>query len=87
MVTYHVYEEGIPFTRQSWRGRSRACRAIEAALLADEVERFNQESLQGQRDTWDTAKRGIIAKRLGKGWRRLNRVVGIRAHEMTWGDG
>ena len=43
LVTYHAYEEGIPFTRESWRGRIRACRAIGAALPADEVERFDQE--------------------------------------------
>lgn len=43
LVTYHAYEEGIPFTRDSWRGRIRACRGIGAALLADEVARFDQE--------------------------------------------
>jgi cyclopropane fatty-acyl-phospholipid synthase-like methyltransferase len=43
LVTYHAYEEGIPFTRDSWRGRIRACRGIGAALPADEVARFDQE--------------------------------------------
>ena len=43
LVTYHAYEEGIPFTRESWRGRIRACRGIGAALSADEVVRFDQE--------------------------------------------
>ncbi len=43
MVTYHAYEEGIPFTRDSWRGSIRACRGIGAALLADEVARFDHD--------------------------------------------
>jgi len=43
LVTYHAYEEGIPFTRESWRGRIRACRGIGAALPADVVTRFDQE--------------------------------------------
>ena len=43
LVTYHAYEEGIPFTRESWRGRMRACRGIGAALPADEVTHFDQE--------------------------------------------
>lgn len=43
LVTYHASEEGIPFTRDSWRGRIRACRGIGATLPADEVERFDRE--------------------------------------------
>jgi cyclopropane fatty-acyl-phospholipid synthase-like methyltransferase len=43
LVTYHTYEEAIPFTRESWRGRIRACRGIGAALAAEEVERFDRE--------------------------------------------
>jgi hypothetical protein len=43
LVTYHAYEKSIPFTRESWRGRIRACRGIGAALSADEVARFDQE--------------------------------------------
>jgi hypothetical protein len=39
----HAYEEGIPFTRESWRGRIRACRGIGATFPADEVERFDRE--------------------------------------------
>jgi len=33
----------IPFDRDSWRGRIRACRGVGAALSADEVTRFDQE--------------------------------------------
>jgi hypothetical protein len=43
LVTYHAYEEAMLFTRESWRGTIRACRAIGAALPPDEVERFDQE--------------------------------------------
>jgi SAM-dependent methyltransferase len=43
LVTYHAYEEALPFTRESWRGRIRACRAIGAALPAGDVERFDRE--------------------------------------------
>src|SRR6266446_5682808 len=42
LVTYHAYEEGIPFTRESWRGRIRTCRGIGATLRAEEVVRFDQ---------------------------------------------
>ena len=38
-----VYDEAIPFTRESWRGRMRACRGVGAALSPAEVERFDQE--------------------------------------------
>lgn len=36
-----VYDEAIPFTRESWRGRMRACRGVGAALSEAEVERFD----------------------------------------------
>jgi SAM-dependent methyltransferase len=38
-----VYDEAIPFTREGWRGRMRACRGVGAALSPAEVERFDQE--------------------------------------------
>jgi SAM-dependent methyltransferase len=37
-----VYDESIPFTREGWRGRMRACRGVGAALSPAEVERFDQ---------------------------------------------
>ena len=37
------YDELVPFDRDSWRGRIRACRGVGAALSADEVTRFDQE--------------------------------------------
>ncbi len=38
-----VYDERIPFTIESWRGRIRACRGVGAALSEDEVKRFDEE--------------------------------------------
>lgn len=37
------YDEPIPFTRESWCGRVRACRGIGAALSAEEVKKFDAE--------------------------------------------
>jgi SAM-dependent methyltransferase len=38
-----VFNEPIPFTRESWRGRIRACRGIGATLGADALEAFDRE--------------------------------------------
>jgi SAM-dependent methyltransferase len=43
LVGLFVYEEGIPFTRESWRGRMRALRGIAASLSRAEVEAFDLE--------------------------------------------
>jgi SAM-dependent methyltransferase len=37
------YDEPVPFTRESWRGRIRALRGIGATLGADEVAAFDRE--------------------------------------------
>lgn len=37
------YDEQIPFTRESWRGRIRANRGVGAALTNEEVQQFDQE--------------------------------------------
>lgn len=37
-----VYDEPIPFTRASWRGRFRACRGVGAALAPDAVAAFDR---------------------------------------------
>ncbi len=37
------YDEAIPFTRESWRGRIRACRGTGAALAPEELARFDAE--------------------------------------------
>lgn len=40
------YDEAIPFTRESWRGRIRACRGVGAALSEPEVAKFDEEHEQ-----------------------------------------
>lgn len=41
--SFLYYDEGIPFTKESWRGRIRACRGIGAALSSEAVEKFDKE--------------------------------------------
>jgi len=43
LVTMFWYDEAVPFTRASWRGRLRACRGIGATLERDQVEAFDRE--------------------------------------------
>jgi ubiquinone/menaquinone biosynthesis C-methylase UbiE len=38
-----AFDEAIPFTRESWRGRIRACRAVGATLTAEHVAAFDRE--------------------------------------------
>lgn len=38
-----VFDLQVPFTRESWNGRIRACRGVGAALPPEEVERFDRE--------------------------------------------
>ena len=40
---YHVVEQPLSFTRESWRGRFRACRGIGAALSPEAVAEFDRE--------------------------------------------
>ena len=35
------YDEPIPFTREAWQGRLRACRGVGASLTAEELARFD----------------------------------------------
>ncbi len=37
------FDESVPFTRESWRGRMRACRGVAATLSAAEVAAFDAE--------------------------------------------
>lgn len=42
-----TYDIGIPFTRESWNGRIRACRGIGASSLPEkDIERFEAEHIQ-----------------------------------------
>ena len=43
LVGLFVYDEQIPFTRESWRGRMRALRGIAATLTEDQVASFDAE--------------------------------------------
>lgn len=40
---FFYYDEPIPFTHESWRGRIRACRGIGAALSEENVKKFDEE--------------------------------------------
>ncbi len=40
---FFFYDESISFTRESWRGRIRACRGVGAAMTPEEVEKFDRE--------------------------------------------
>lgn len=43
LVEHLVYDEPLPFTRESWRGRIRACRGVGAALELEAVQAFDEE--------------------------------------------
>ncbi len=43
LKTFHEFTADIPFTRESWRGRIRACRWIGAAMSAEKTEAFDRE--------------------------------------------
>jgi ubiquinone/menaquinone biosynthesis C-methylase UbiE len=43
LKTFHLMNEPIEFTHESWRGRIRACRGIGATLPQDEIARFDEE--------------------------------------------
>ena len=43
VTRFFVYEEAVPFSRDTWRGRIRACRAIGAALEQSQVQAFDAE--------------------------------------------
>jgi SAM-dependent methyltransferase len=42
VVAKIVHDEAIPFTRESWRGRIRACRGVGTALSGEDVRRFDE---------------------------------------------
>jgi len=43
LKTFHIMNEPIEFTGESWRGRIRGCRGVGAALSAEEIGRFDDE--------------------------------------------
>lgn len=45
METSLVFDLRVPFTRESWNGRIKACRGIGASLTEEQVQRFEAEHL------------------------------------------
>ncbi len=43
---FFCYDEAIPFTRESWAGRIRACRAIGATLSKEQVAEFDRRHME-----------------------------------------
>lgn len=43
LKTFHEFLADVPFTRESWRGRMRACRWIGATLPAEQTQAFDRE--------------------------------------------
>lgn len=41
-----IYDLNVPFTRETWNGRMKACRGIGASLTQEETARFEQEHKQ-----------------------------------------
>lgn len=46
MVYHEEYKLKVPFTRESWNGRMKACRGVGASLTPDEVEKWEKEHMQ-----------------------------------------
>ena len=40
---HHEYDLMVPFTRETWHGRMRACRGVGASLLPEELTRWDKE--------------------------------------------
>ncbi|MCL2253749.1 MAG: class I SAM-dependent methyltransferase [Lachnospiraceae bacterium] len=43
IIALHDYVENVPFTRESWCGRMRACRGVGASLAPDLVKQYDEE--------------------------------------------
>ena len=43
LKTFHEFQANVPFSRESWRGRIRACRWIGPALSRERTEAFDRE--------------------------------------------
>jgi hypothetical protein len=62
LTAMFYYEEPIPFTRDSWCGRIRACRGIGATLSPAEV------------DAFDAAHRELLRRSVGESFTVLHRL-------------
>lgn len=45
-VNSEVFDVKVPFTRESWNGRIKACRGIGASLSEEEISRFDKEHIE-----------------------------------------
>ena len=45
-VSHEEYRLNVPFTRESWNGRIRACRGIGASLTTEEIAKWEQEHME-----------------------------------------
>ena len=43
VVAFFVYQQALPFTRESWRGRIRACRGVGAEMAAEVMEALDAD--------------------------------------------
>ena len=43
MEEHEEYDLKVPFTRETWHGRMRACRGVGASLKADELAKWDAE--------------------------------------------
>lgn len=41
-----TFDMSVPFTRETWNGRMKACRGIDASLSADQIEAFSSEHME-----------------------------------------
>lgn len=51
LVGMFCYDEALPFTRENWRGRFRACRGVGASLSKEQVAKFDREHERLLNDT------------------------------------
>ncbi|MBQ8148009.1 MAG: methyltransferase domain-containing protein [Lachnospiraceae bacterium] len=46
MVDHEEYDVMVPFTKESWHGRMRACRGVGASLSGEELQHWDKEHMQ-----------------------------------------
>lgn len=46
MVHHEEYDVMVPFTKESWHGRMRACRGVGASLSGEELQHWDKEHIQ-----------------------------------------
>ena len=46
MVHHEEYDVMVPFTKESWHGRMRACRGVGASLSGEELQHWDKEHMQ-----------------------------------------